>query len=304
RANVLEQIRIVRAAADAGAQALVVECMALQPELQWLCEARLVQSQVGVITNARPDHLDVMGPTPDDVARALAGTVPYGGTLYTAEGPRRGTLARAAADRGSRLVAIEPADVAAITAADQAGFSYLEHPENIALALRVCVDQGVDRATALAGMHAAAPDPGALREVIGHRMGRPLVFVNAFAANDPQSTLAVWRLARQRHPRTDVAVVLMNTRADRADRSRQLGEAAPDWQADRILVSGDDTGTFIRAARGAGVPAAALMDLGGERPTTVLHGLDDLLGEHTLVVGVGNIGGAGFALAKALGAPA
>ena len=31
------------------------------------------------------------------------------------------------------------------------------------------------------------------------------------------------------------------------------------------------------AARGAGVPAAALMDLGGERPTTVLHGLDDLL---------------------------
>ena len=83
--NVIEQVRIVSAAAAAGAQALVVECMALQPELQWLSESKLIRATHGVITNARPDHLDVMGPADSDVAWALCGMVPPGGKLFTAE---------------------------------------------------------------------------------------------------------------------------------------------------------------------------------------------------------------------------
>ncbi len=70
RPNIIEQIRIVRRAVESGAEALVMECMAVSPELQPISELRLIQSTVGVITNARADHLDVMGPTVDDVARA------------------------------------------------------------------------------------------------------------------------------------------------------------------------------------------------------------------------------------------
>ena len=65
-------MRIV-SAAQLGAQALVIECMALQPELHWLSERKLVRATHGVITNARADHLDVMGPTAADVARAWPG---------------------------------------------------------------------------------------------------------------------------------------------------------------------------------------------------------------------------------------
>src|SRR5690606_30516118 len=84
-ANIIEQRRIVAAAAANGARALVVECMALQPELQSLSEFKMVRATHAVITNARPDHLDVMGPTEADVAWALSGMVPVGGKLYTAE---------------------------------------------------------------------------------------------------------------------------------------------------------------------------------------------------------------------------
>src|SRR5947207_9303335 len=42
--NVIEQIRIARAAATYPSQALVIECMALQPALQWLSEARLIRA--------------------------------------------------------------------------------------------------------------------------------------------------------------------------------------------------------------------------------------------------------------------
>ena len=42
------------------------------------------------------------------------------------------------------------------------GFSYMEHPSNIAVALDVCKQVGVNRSTALKGMHKVQPDAGAL----------------------------------------------------------------------------------------------------------------------------------------------
>ena len=59
--------------------------MAIQPELQILSERKMIRSHIGVITNARPDHLDVMGPTVRDVALALAGTIPRKAKAFTAE---------------------------------------------------------------------------------------------------------------------------------------------------------------------------------------------------------------------------
>ena len=40
----------------------------MQPQYQWIAEHQMVKSQVGVITNVRPDHLEEMGPTEEDVA--------------------------------------------------------------------------------------------------------------------------------------------------------------------------------------------------------------------------------------------
>src|SRR6478735_4054384 len=74
--SVAEQFEVARRARRLGVRALVVECMALDPELQWVSTSELVRPTHVVITNVRADHLDVMGPTTIDVARALCGTVP------------------------------------------------------------------------------------------------------------------------------------------------------------------------------------------------------------------------------------
>ena len=50
--NIIEQIRIVRRAVECGAEAMVIECMAVSPELQPLSELRLIRSTIGVITTA------------------------------------------------------------------------------------------------------------------------------------------------------------------------------------------------------------------------------------------------------------
>ena len=80
-------------------------------------------------------------------------------------------------------------------------------------------------------MHTLAPAPGAAMTFEHARRGRRLVFVNAFAANDPESSERLWDLARARHGDLSYTVALFNCRADRVDRSRQLGAAVARWEA-------------------------------------------------------------------------
>ncbi|MGB9561874.1 MAG: poly-gamma-glutamate synthase PgsB, partial [bacterium] len=53
RANIKEQIRVVREACEVGADVIVVECMAIDPELQYISERKIIKSSIGVITNVR-----------------------------------------------------------------------------------------------------------------------------------------------------------------------------------------------------------------------------------------------------------
>ena len=85
KANIKEQIAILRRAAAQDAQVLVVECMAITPEFQQASQRDILRADIGVITNVRRDHTDVMGDTLPQIAEALCHTVPQGGVLLTAE---------------------------------------------------------------------------------------------------------------------------------------------------------------------------------------------------------------------------
>ncbi|MEM9645329.1 MAG: poly-gamma-glutamate synthase PgsB [Planctomycetota bacterium] len=249
RTNVIEQKRVVRAAVAANAEALVIECMALQPLLQSTCELQLVRSTHGVITNARPDHLDVMGPTRLDVAKALAGTMPVSGSFFTAETRPDAVrvMKQAAEDRGSEINVVQGSAVSSVTEAELAKFSYLEHADNVALALEVCRAAGVKRESALESMWAATPDPGAMwvhevrvRDASWH-------FVNGFAANDPESTGQIWETAYNRFPGVAHRVMVVNCRVDRPDRSASMGAAIGEWSVpDQMIVIGSGTDVFLR----------------------------------------------------------
>ena len=299
RANVIEQLRIVNTAVEMESEALVIECMALIPYLQWLSENKFVRATHGVITNAREDHLDVMGPAEIDVAKALCGMVPVGGKLFTAERDHLGIFSDVAKDRGAELIAITEEDVAAISAEDLDGFSYVEHAENIALALRVCADVGVERSVAIAGMHAAKPDPGAMTAFEMDFFGREINFVNGFAANDPESTERIWRMALERYPDVKRRVAVFNCRADRPDRSDQLGRVVASWpQPDHYLLIGSGTYIFGRAAERAGLDPLKMSFAENRRVDEIFENIIELAGESSLVMGMANIGGIGMDLVR------
>jgi gamma-polyglutamate synthase len=298
-ANVIEQRRIVAAAAAYGAEALIIECMALQPELQALCEFKMIRATHAIITNARPDHLDVMGPGEEDVARALAGMIPPGGKIYTAEQKLAHVLAQAAQDRGAELIGVNHEAIAAITAEELDRFRYTEHRENVALALRVCEDLGLARSVALRGMASCPPDPGALTAHALDFFGRQLVFYNGFAANDPVSTHQLWNMAVQGHPELRTRIAVFNCRADRPDRSLQLGREFVKWPAiDHAVLMGTGTYLFARAAVDEGYDAGRLVLAEGLRVEEIFERILTLVQGSALVMGMGNIGGQGLALVR------
>ena len=297
RSNIIEQLRVVRAAAEAGAEALVIECMALHPRLQSTCELEIVQATHGVITNARADHLDVMGPTARHVAIAMSATAPVRGKLFTAEQEYLPELAAAARDRGSAMHCVDDDAVAAIGPADLDGFSHIEHAENVALALAVCADVGVDRRAALRGMWAAQADVGALGMYRVESPGRQMTFVNGFAANDPDSTGRNWNMIVDRFASADRRIAVFNCRSDRADRSIQLADACVRWKpADQYLLIGAGVDVFAKRALHNGMKPNRLIRAERQAAPRLIDALERAGGTSSLVMGMGNIAGPGMEL--------
>ena len=113
--NIAEQIDVIKWAHKQQAEAIIIECMALQPLLQSLCELKIVKATHGVLTNARPDHLDVMGPTERDVVKALAATVPIKQKFFTAEDVHLDFYEYACKDRRSELIPAPAVDAEKIS---------------------------------------------------------------------------------------------------------------------------------------------------------------------------------------------
>jgi poly-gamma-glutamate synthase PgsB/CapB len=290
-ANIKEQIGIVRRAANDDARAIVLECMAIRPELGRVSERRMVRSTVGVITNVRPDHLDVMGPTVHEVADALAGTIPREGTLFATRGAFDERFGKGARRNRSSLRLV---DVDGATEEDLVGFPYVEHRENVALALAVCGHLGVERGRALAGMHAATPDPGALSRFRVRFFDKELEFVNAFAANDPDSTLAIWRRLGLTAGTDRPVLALVHLRRDRAHRGAQLARlVAGPLEADHVILVGEATDLVEKQALGYGLPREKLLNLGPAEPEDVFERTFQLTPQKSIVVGIGNLVGRG-----------
>ena len=289
--NVIEQLKIFRIANQHRAQALVIECMAIRPELQFVSERRMVRATVGVITNAREDHLDEMGPSLENVALALCFTIPPQRIVFTAERALFPIFEGQAKKMGAEIRAVTengiPEEV-------MKRFSYIEHRENVALALAVCEYMGIDKETALEGMVRMNPDPGALRRFTIRHGDKEIEFVNAFAANDPQSVMLIRDRYHISSRKEKPFVIIFYNRADRPDRAVEFGKLiARGLVADQCILVGEATRVVEHVAVKEGFEQERIINMAGASPAMVFNRLIALPAKQSLVVGIGNIVGAG-----------
>lgn len=296
RANIIEQVKILRYVSRFNPRALVIECMAVLPEYQWTCEHDMIRSHIGVITNCRLDHTNEMGKFREQIAYSLSNTCPTNGYLFTSEKTNLNVLQEIGEKNHTK---VERIGGHSITNAELMRFGYIEHPANIGLALAVCEHVGVDRKTALEGMYNVVPDAGALRVAMCRYEDKELLFVNAMAANDPESSLEIWHQIRERYAPLGKVIILLNSRSDRQDRSVQLVEmASQNIEFDYFALTGEKVQKFMSYLGVNKVPKSKSVPIGWVRPEKVYSILFDLIEDKGTVLAIGNVGAGGLDLFK------
>lgn len=283
--NIKELIGFVKMARAHGADVLVAECMALRPELQQFAEHRLIQSHIGVITNIRADHEDVMGQGLISIAGAFAGAMPQDGVLVTTPEAKTTLLSLPLRQTQTKILAVSGQSVSSRVLAE---FPYEVVPDNVAIALKVCELAGVDQATALAGMYKARPDAGNLTVRTMSLPEKKVTVINALAANDPESTLWLWH--RYAACRSGCTVVLLNCRSDRRYRTNQLCRALAAVHQGRYIIAGDRD--FARRQLiAAGISPSAVIKLPSGWKDGDVSSLIWDMPDHALIFAAGNVQG-------------
>ncbi|MEH6880486.1 poly-gamma-glutamate synthase PgsB [Priestia megaterium] len=287
--NIGEQRRVVKEAARLQAEALVSECMAVNPDYQITFQEKMIQANIGVIVNVLEDHMDVMGPTLDEVAEAFLATIPYKGHLITVEGPYLEYFKTVAAKRRTKVIV---ADNSRITDEFLRKFDYMVFPDNASLALAVAEALDIPEEIAFRGMLNAHPDPGAMRITKFGNPKAPAFLVNGFAANDAASTLRIWERVGEIGYSVDSPIVIMNCRPDRVDRTEQFArDVLPYIKTDILVLIGETTSPIMDAYNEGKIPAKEIWDLEGHSTEEIFNKLRPEL-HNRMIYGVGNIHGA------------
>jgi poly-gamma-glutamate synthase PgsB/CapB len=292
-ATILEQIEVVRKYVTPDVQALVIECMALKPQYQETSERRIVRSNIGVLTNVREDHQDVMGETLPEIARSLLSTCPRNGVLITAE--RNPEILKVINEvAGKKRSMVIEALGEWVTDEELAKFDYIAFKENVAIALAVAQLAGIPRDVAFKGMWAADPDPGVLRMKELEILGKRVTWANLFAVNDRESmSVAMEKLVPYMTSET-TTVGILNNRADRERRAIQFADVAvEDLDFMKLVTFGAFEGLVTERLIHNGYPKHDILNLGDDHSPPVEEIVQRMIGDmptpHVLVVGFVNI---------------
>lgn len=293
RPSIIEQKHVMRLAAQLGVDAVVVEVMSVHPENHPVEARQLLKPALVLATNFRVDHIAALGETREAVATALALDVPAGSRVFVPQGECLPAFRAAVREGGGELVEVT---------------SGTESPPvwrfaaNRDLVYAVARSLGIEDHTIRQGVDRARGDIGALG-VWRYQTAdtdATCYLVNAFAANDPESTrlihdevMARLGLARRR------CVGLLSLRPDRGDRTLQWLHALREGFLDRfsrLYVLGLHAPALARRLeRFSG--RVRIDVLRGERPEqitrTAVSGIAEAGGA---VFGFGNIGGVGETL--------
>ncbi len=288
KVNIIEQLRIFNKAVELNANFFVTECMAITPEYIKIFEEKIMKSNVGVITNVREDHLDVMGPTIEDVARNMCLSLPRNGVAFNCEEKFFDIIKKEAEKRKTEIFYIDPSWVSEKILKK---FSYIEHKENIAIACAVCEYFGIEKENALESMFKVKPDPGVLERYIIDVFGKKLFFYSAFAANDPESTSILWE-SFLKDKKTKI--ILFVLRSDRASRTESfLKFLGTKIKADFYVVCGEHSWIVKRNLIEKGIEHDKIITFLKPNPEDVFNEIMLLTQKEAVCMGIGNIVGLG-----------
>lgn len=276
KATIWEQHNVTRIASELKADVLLWECMALTPAFVELLQKRWMRDDLSTITNTFPDHEDLQGPAGINIPQVMTHFIPRRSTLLTSEEQMRPILATAATELGTRMIGVGWLESGLLAPDILARFPYQEHPDNIALVVRMAAELGIEADFALKEMaDRVVPDLGVLKVYPEALVAdRRLSFANGMSANERFGCLGNWfRLGFDQIDavaQSDTLVsTVVNNRADRIARSRVFASIlVNDISADLHFLIGSNLEGLRGYIREAWVAHVAELSLWPEGDTT------------------------------------
>ena len=265
-ANIREQLRMMRKAYKEKAEVVVLECMAVNPELQDICEHRILHSNVTIITNVREDHIGEMGDTLEELASALALTTPKDGFLIIHGEDYYQIFDKEAKKNHAKLIVADRLN-------DTNDIDTFK--DNVENALMVSKVLGLDSSLFYEGMKEYQKDEGSYKEI----KLDDTIFINALSVNDPDSLKINYDEVIKKYDEDEITI-LLNSRDDRPTRVIQHIDFLKGIKCKKIIISGSNLSYIKRKLTKAGLKVEALKKI------------EDLKNEN-IILGIGNIGGFG-----------
>lgn len=292
--SILEQKKVLRKAVELRANCLVVEIMSIRPENHFVESQQILKPDIVLVTNVRRDHTEAMGETETEIASVLRLDLPPAASVYVPEEFRSLLDPPSPGVKSARISSVRQGCSDPLRAALKAR-QMTEFTENLDLVASVVRDLGVPDNIASRGIENARQDIGKFR-VWTYRIGGKRIFlVNAFAANDPDSTMRIYEKARRTLAAAPALFTgLLNLRYDRPDRTVQWIEALKEEASSHfknLYVVGGHAHVVQRKVKSASI-------LPYSSPDEITNVIAESMEEDGILFGFGNIGGAGRALVE------
>jgi poly-gamma-glutamate synthase PgsB/CapB len=294
--SIIEQITTVKKASHLRVDCLVAEVMSIHPENHFVEAQQILKPHVTVVTNVRLDHTEAMGTDIDEVASVLAADITPGSTVFIPDQPCSTPITKATVGSGSVMVKVSRGDAAPILDLTP-DLARTEFPENLDLVCSVARHLNIDHGTIVNGIKRARYDVGRLKvwSVSAADSAFTYYLVNAFAANDPESTFRVLARLLELLPACSGRVTgVLNVRADRFPRTLQWLEALRGGALAhfcRLYVTGDRHSVIRKR-----LPEAQILE--DRTPEKLMARITAGIQDGAMIFGFGNVKGAGILLAE------
>jgi len=281
--SILEQVRVfLRTASQLSVEGFVCETMSVDPEIL-RCEIQnILKPRIIVIARLSVDHTDQLGESIEQVRMNIVRACSAGSIIVTTKGNLDSASLKILKKKRCPVIETD------IEQSSNRPEEYLEFDENMTLAIAACEVAGIVKSEIERTLQKIRGDIGALR---CWKLPSRVIAINAFAANDPDSTIKVFEKAREFL--SDIVSIekfvgVLNLRSDRVDRTIQWLEQLKNWfPFEKLYVLGSDNRLFTRKLNRSNCHAVRI-----DQFLTEIDKFD----EGTVVFGFGNIANDGMKL--------
>lgn len=293
-ARITEQFKIIRKASKTGVDALVLECMSIDPLLQ-KTESRFFNPDIYVISNIKDDHREKTGMTSAEQVQSFCQTIPENCILVSNDQKNLAALKEAAEKRNSRLVVPEK-----LSDEKMKSLPFNVFVKNIEIAVEVAVLAGVKRDFAQDSIFASlSVEESKLIQASESASG--IAFLNAFTVNDTESANEFLNDCLGQLEHKENLGFVFNTRSDRPTRTDLFAEWIKENSANCkfVWITGDHKQRAFRKLKSIRNISEINKLRSGNIPF-MLNKMKEKSAEVDLMIGIGNIKDAGYKFLHAI----